>query len=234
MTMVKPNDSTQAKIAQRFSVGGAIDARGDEDPAGTKEQFYRSHRGSTFSWPRYPVLKHWANLILFPSGSALAAQNFHEIAPPVDYSFAPTWLIFVGSFVVLSLIGLIVWLLKRKGKPALPPKLPREIALEELERISAEIETMNPYQFSIRVSDILRRYVTNQYALPVTRQTSVEFLTTLAKSSPFTPNEKSLLEDFLNRCDLIKFARYEATSADSHLLLEEATRFVKGEQLAIA
>jgi len=163
----------------------------------------------------------------------LVEQNFHEIAPPVDYSFVPTWAIFVGSFVVLSLVGLIVWWLKRR-KPALPPKLPREIALEELDRISAEIETMNPYQFSIRVSDILRRFVTHQYALPVTRQTSVEFLTALAKSSPFSANEKSLLEDFLNRCDLIKFARYEATSADSRLLLEEATRFVKGEQLALA
>jgi len=163
----------------------------------------------------------------------LVEQNFHEIAPPVDYSFVPTWAIFVGSFVALSLVGLIAWWLKRR-KPALPPKLPREIALEELDRISAEIETMNPYQFSIRVSDILRRFVTHQYALPVTRQTSVEFLTALAKSSPFSANEKSLLEDFLNRCDLIKFARYEATSADSRLLLEEATRFVKGEQLALA
>lgn len=163
-----------------------------------------------------------------------ATQDFHEIAPPVDYSFVPTWLIFVASFVVLSLIGLAVWLLKRKKKPAPPPKLPRTIALEELDSISREIETMNPYQFSIRVSDILRGYVTNQYALPVTRQTSVEFLTALAKKSPFSPNEKSLLEDFLNRCDLIKFARYEATSADSRLLLEEATRFVKGEQLALA
>ena len=163
----------------------------------------------------------------------LAQQNFHEIAPPVDYSFLPAWAIFLASFVGLSLIGLVVWLARRR-RPAVPPKLPREIALEQLERIGAEIETVNPYQFSIRVSDILRRYVTNQYALPVTRQTSVEFLTALAKSSPFSANEKSLLEDFLNRCDLIKFARYEATSADSHLVLEEAMRFVKGEQLALA
>jgi uncharacterized protein DUF4381 len=160
-------------------------------------------------------------------------ENFHEIAPPVDYSFIPTWAIFLASFIGLSLIGLIVCLAKRR-RPVVPPKLPREIALEELERISAEIETINPYEFSIRVSDILRRYVTNQYALPVTRQTSLEFLNALAKSSPFSPNEKSLLEDFLNRCDLIKFARYEATTADSHRLLEEAMRFVKGEQLALA
>ncbi|HLW35296.1 MAG TPA: DUF4381 family protein [Chthoniobacterales bacterium] len=166
--------------------------------------------------------------------SFIAAQNFHEIAPPVDYSFLPTWLIFVGSFVVISLIGLVAWLFMRKPKPASPPRLPRDVALEELDSISGEIETMNPYQFSIRVSDILRRYVTNQYALPVTRQTSVEFLTALAKASSFSPNEKSLLEDFLNRCDLIKFARYEATSSDSRLLLEEAMRFVKGEQFALA
>jgi hypothetical protein len=164
----------------------------------------------------------------------LAAENFHEIAPPVDYSFIPAWAVFLASFVGLSLIGLIIWWFKRKPKPALPPKLPREIALEELDRIASEIEKTNPYLFSIRVSDILRRYVTNQYALPVTRQTSVEFLTALAKSSPFSTNEKSLLEDFLNRCDLIKFARYEATSADSRRLLEEAMRFVKGEQLALA
>ena len=163
-----------------------------------------------------------------------AAENFHEIAPPVDYSFIPTWAVFLASFVGLSLIGLIIWWFKRKPKPALPPRLPREIALEELDWVASEIEAMDPYLFSIRVSDILRRYVTNQYALPVTRQTSVEFLTALAKSSPFSVNEKLLLEDFLNRCDLIKFARYEATSADSRLLLEEATRFVKGEQLALA
>jgi hypothetical protein len=164
----------------------------------------------------------------------LAQQQFHEIAPPVDYSFVPTWAIFLAIFIGLCLVGLIVWFFKGKRKSKEPPKWPREIALEELDLIAGEIEITNPYLFSIRVSDILRCYVTNQYALPVTRQTSVEFLTTLAKSSPFSANEKFLLEDFLNRCDLIKFARYEATSADSRLLLEEATRFVKGEQLALA
>src|ERR1700730_14916372 len=164
----------------------------------------------------------------------LAQQQFHEIAPPIDYSFVPTWAIFLASFFGLCLIGLIVWFFKRKRRPEQPPKLPRDIALEELDSIAAEIETTNPYLFSIRVSDILRRYVTNQYALPVTRQTSFEFLTTLAKSASFSANEKFLLEDFLNRCDLIKFARYEATPADSQLLLEEATRFLKGEQLALA
>jgi uncharacterized protein DUF4381 len=164
----------------------------------------------------------------------LIAGEFHDIAPPVDYSLIPPWLVFVIVFVALSLLGLVVWLFARRRKQPLPPKLPREIALEELDRIGREIEKMSPYQFSIRVSDILRKYVTRQYGLPATRQTSIEFLSALAKASPFSGEEKLLLEDFLNRCDLIKFARYEATTSDSELLLGEAIRFVKGGELATA
>ncbi len=154
-------------------------------------------------------------LILFIS--TLAAEELHDIAPPVDYSLIPLWLIFAGTFFALAIIGFIVWLIAQKRKRPEPPQLPRARALEALERMRDQIDLLNPYQFSIRVSDILRRYVTEQHGLPVTRHSN---------------DEKLLLEDFLNRCDLIKFARHEATSADSRLLLEEATRFVKGGQLA--
>jgi Domain of unknown function (DUF4381) len=161
----------------------------------------------------------------------LAAQEFHDIAPPVDYSLVPPWVIFVGTFAALVFCGLIGWWLWRRWQRQRPQPSVRERTLALLDRISREIETMSPYQFSIRVSDILRSYVTDHYQLPVTRQTSVEFLATLTKASPFSEDEKSLLEDFLNRCDLIKFARYEATTEDSRLLLEEATRFVEGRKL---
>ncbi|MEP7014652.1 MAG: DUF4381 family protein [Verrucomicrobiota bacterium] len=166
--------------------------------------------------------------------SILLAEELHDIAPPVDYSLIPTWLLFIGVFVALTIIGLIIWLLVRSRKSAIPAKSARERALEELDRLENEIEKEQPYRFSIRISDVLRQYVTEQFHLPVMRQTSVEFLTALALSSPFSEDERMLLEDFLNRCDLIKFARYESTSSDSRQLLEEATRFVKGGEFAIA
>src|ERR1051325_9792281 len=174
-----------------------------------------------------PILQYSIAPMLF-----IAADEFHDIAPPVDYSLIPPWLVFVIAFVVLSLLGLIVWWLAQRRKPDLPPKSPREIAMGELEQIRPQIERMSPYQFSIRASDILRRYVTQQYGVPATRQTSIEFLSAAAKAPSFSSDDKSLLEDFLNRCDLIKFAKYDATTSDSELLLEEAIRFVKGGQLA--
>lgn len=162
------------------------------------------------------------------------AEEFHDIAPPVDYSLLPPWLVFCGVFAALLLCGLVWWWIRRRWQRPKPQPSARERTLELLDRASREIETLTPYQFSIRVSDILRRYVTDQYQLPVTRQTSVEFLAALTKASPFSEDEKSLLEDFLNRCDLIKFARYDATTEDSRLLLQEATRFVEGGKLELA
>ncbi len=159
------------------------------------------------------------------------AQEFHDITGPLDYFILQTWMIFAAVAGTLLLVGLTIWLVKRwRNRPIVVPT-PRQRALDLLARVETEIDKLTPYQFSIRVSDILRRYVTEQYQLPVTRQTSVEFLNALAAASPFSGDEQTLLSDFLNRCDLIKFARYEATKDDSRLLLGEATRFVKGGAL---
>jgi hypothetical protein len=159
------------------------------------------------------------------------AEEFHDITGPVDYFLLKAWMIVCGVAGVLLVIALTTWLIKRWRNRAVVVKTPRERALDQLVRIQSQIDKLTPYQFSIRVSDILRRYVTEQYQLPVTRQTSVEFLNALAATSPFSSEEQSLLSDFLNRCDLIKFARYEASTEDSRLLLDEADKFVRGGAL---
>ncbi len=89
---------------------------------------------------------------------AFLAEEFHDIAPPVDYSLIPPWLIFLGVFVSLTIIGLIAWLVTRAlRRRSAPIQSPRERALVILEQMQGEIETIKPYRFSIRVSDILRR-----------------------------------------------------------------------------
>ena len=158
----------------------------------------------------------------------LVAANLYDV---VDYSLVPPWVIYAGIAAGIGIVGLVAWWIRKLLARPQPVRSPRECALEELQRIGEAMETMSPYEFSIAVSDILRGYVTEQYHLPVTRQTSFEFLSMLAQRSPFSPDETSLLEDFLGRCDLIKFARYDATPEDSRRLLEEATQFVKGAKL---
>src|SRR5438045_9131793 len=164
----------------------------------------------------------------------LLAQTLPDIAPPVSYSLVPPWMIFVASLIVLTVIGLAIWYGRRFFRKKEVALSPRERALAALNGIATEVEKNLPYQFSIRVSDILRRYVMEQFDLPMTRQTSVEFLNVIGSAASFGDEEKALLADFLNRCDLIKFARYEATPSDSRLLLDEARQFMKGGVLVTA
>src|SRR5215471_8039585 len=66
------------------------------------------------------VVERWSNEMNFYSKTPtlhysitpvllVLAEEFHDIAPPLDYSLIPPWLVFVISFVLLSLLGLVVW-----------------------------------------------------------------------------------------------------------------------------
>ena len=100
------------------------------------------------------------------------AQALPDIVPPVNYSLVPPWMIFVGSLIVLTIIGLAIWYGRRFFRKKQVTLSPRERALAGLSEIENEVEKIAPYQFSIRVSNILRRYVVEQFDLPMTRQTS--------------------------------------------------------------
>ena len=84
---------------------------------------------------------------------------------------------------------------------------------------------------SIALADVLRSFITNAFGVAATVQTSPEFLATVANSGKFSTTEKELLAAFLEKADLIKFARVEATARESEMLLNQAYDFVKGATL---
>ncbi len=157
----------------------------------------------------------------------------HDIRPPLDVFPYPMWMVVVAAVILLHLlimaVTIIVVLIRNRPKP--PPPTPRETALRRLAEAEPDAARKEPYTFSIRVSDILRQYVSAQYALHATEQTSPEFLADAARSPHFTAADKRLVADFLDRCDLIKFAHVDATSAENRALLDQAVLFVKGAAL---
>ena len=159
--------------------------------------------------------------------------EIRDIAPPVDIFPYPTWMVVVAAILALAVLAGIVALIVKKvrDKPKPPPPTPREIALRELEALRPQVERQTPYDFSIAVSDVLRSFIGRQYRLHAREQTSAEFLSAISRSVKFSENEKSLLAAFLERCDLIKFARIDATSADSAQLLESAMKLAQGERI---
>lgn len=162
--------------------------------------------------------------------SASPTPAIRDIRPPLDVFPYPMWMVVTAGAVALVLLALVVAGIVRAARNRPPPIPPtaREVALTKLKEAESDIERMDPYAFSIRVSDILRQYISAQYRLHAPEQTSQEFLADAARSPHFTGADKTLLAEFLDRCDLIKFAHVEATAADSRALLEQAVRFVKG------
>lgn len=155
--------------------------------------------------------------------------GFRENPQPVDVPWPPWvwWAIGVGAVIALVLlVVLVVWLARRK--PAVPPPTPRMIALRALEELRAHIRELEAYAFSVRVSDVLRTYVSGQFDLHATTQTSPEFLASIAGSPRFSEEDKGLLATFLERCDLLKFARIEAHAEENGELLGAAAAFVQG------
>jgi hypothetical protein len=156
--------------------------------------------------------------------------EIRDIAAPVDVFPWPLWMVLVAAFVILLVLGLITFAFIRylRRRPVGPPPSPRAIAIQELDLLKPQIETMDPYSFSVKVSDVLRTFVEAQYGLRATQQTSPEFLATLAGAQDFSEKDRDLLTQFLERCDLIKFARIDASSTDSSILHERAVAFVQG------
>jgi len=165
-----------------------------------------------------------------PSATPLS-QAVHDIAPPVDVFPYPPWMVAAAIAFLVLLFGLFVWLLVAwiRRRPPPPPPTPTAIALRELEKLRARARETEPYLFSVAVSDVLRTFISDaKFRLPATRQTSPEFLAAIAGSEMFSEGDRSLLGHFLEKCDLIKFARMQATGADNAELVESALAFVQG------
>lgn len=165
-----------------------------------------------------------------PTPTPPEVPEIRDIAPPMNVFPYPLWMVLTVVAGLLLLIGLTTWLFLRwwRKRPQPAPPGPRVIAMRELDSLRARIENMEPYRFSIAVSDVLRGFIAAQYGLRATKQTSPEFLASIAKTKTFTEDDRTLLAEFLEHCDLIKFAHIDATSADSAALLRSAIAFVQG------
>lgn len=160
---------------------------------------------------------------------ATPAPEIRDIAPPIDVLPYPLWILVTGGILLGLFLAFVVWfaVLWWRNRPGPEPPSPRAVALAQLAELRSQAQHAPPYDFSIAVSDVLRTFVSAQYELAATRQTSPEFLTAIACSDRFSESDRGLLARFLGKCDMIKFARIDASGEDSAELLSNAVAFVQ-------
>ena len=157
---------------------------------------------------------------------AEAAEDIRDIRGP-KFIFPP-WLLpaVIAGVVLLALsaLGLRRWLRRRRRPRVL---LPFEIALQRLEEMRALMQPEDAREFSIAVSDVVRRYIEERFGVTATHRTTEEFLHDLLESShaPLA-RHRALLSEFLQQCDLVKFAGMSLTLQNMESLHHSARAFV--------
>jgi hypothetical protein len=135
-------------------------------------------------------------------------------------------LLLAGASTVLLAYLFRFW--QRRPRPMPEPPDPRQIALRALFQLrSAADGEMESRDFAAAVAEILRDFLEARYEVAAPKQTTEEFLETAQTSGKFPGPAIARLSSFLNQCDLLKFARGEASAAAKHELLNIAESQVR-------
>src|SRR3954468_22509830 len=145
-----------------------------------------------------------------PQSSLASSTNaLRDIKPPVEIPNGLLWLWVLLA--LLALLAVVFWLWRRSRSrqaqaPVVPPVPAHVRARQRLEAALGWID--QPREFCIAVSDALRQYLEERFNFRAPERTTEEFLHELAATELLTPEQKESLSEFLQRCDLVKFARY--------------------------
>lgn len=142
--------------------------------------------------------------------------------------------ILVLAAVTLLLAGLLtylarLWWRRRQARLAYVPPPPPPLPAHERARLRLEHALRHlgdPDPFCTEHSLILREYIEERFGWNAPDRTSEEFLLQVRTRTELAADHQQLLQDFLTRCDFVKFARYEPTETELRALHQSAIRFV--------
>jgi hypothetical protein len=171
------------------------------------------------------------NLALPKAVSSLGpggTNALHDIKPPVVIPSGWAWLGWLLASLALAGLMLWAWRSWQKRQKELPPVLvipPHVRAKQKLQEALALLG--QPKQFCILVSDTIRWYLEERFDFRAPERTTEEFLYELQETDLLTPDQKTSLGEFLNPCDLVKFARYEPGEPELRELHASSLRLVE-------
>ena len=134
----------------------------------------------------------------------------HSVLPPKPPRTV-LWLSLGGGAAALAILAILfLWWRRRQRPEEVAKRTPaHELAYAELRELVAAdlVEQGLIKEFYHGVSDILRRYLERRFGLHAPERTTEEFLAELATDDTLVPEHKTLLTQFLQHCDLVKFAK---------------------------
>jgi hypothetical protein len=168
---------------------------------------------------------------VIPVGSTpaqISTNALRDIKPPVEIPTGWEWAIWVVGALLLAAFGYWAsrYWRKRHAQMTIPPIIPPHIRARQ--KLEAALGLLGqPREFCIMVSDTIRYYLEERFTFRAPERTTEEFLYELRQTELLTPDQKESLGEFLKRCDLVKFARYEPGEPELRDLHDSGLRLVE-------
>jgi hypothetical protein len=155
-------------------------------------------------------------------------NDIRDIKPPVAIPSGWEWLWWtLGTLAVVALLFAAwrYWQKRRSQIPVEPPVPAHVRAKQKLQEALALITRPEP--FCVLVSDTIRVYLEERFNFRAPERTTEEFLHELRGTDLLSAEQKEKLGEFLERCDLVKFAKYEPGEPELRDLHSSAVRLVE-------
>ncbi len=166
-----------------------------------------------------------------PALADSTTNALRDIKPPLSIPSGWLWLWYTLGFLVLLALLYFAWRYweRRRVVAAFVPPIPPQVrAKQKLQEALALIG--QPREFCIAVSDTVRWYLEERFDFRAPERTTEEFLHELKGTNLLTPDQKQSLGEFLEKCDLVKFAKYEPAEPELRDLHASAVRLVEETQ----
>jgi hypothetical protein len=155
-----------------------------------------------------------------------SSNDIRDIRGPEPIPSTWLWAMGLAGTVLVAAGGYGVYRWNRRRK-IVAIKLPYEIALERLQAARALLRPETVRDYSIAVSDIVRRYIEERFRVMATHRTTEEFLHDLLNpSNALLMAHRASLAEFLNHCDLVKFGGWRVSAQNMESMHQSARSFV--------
>lgn len=155
-------------------------------------------------------------------------EDIKPIKPPV--ARVPLWAWIAGAVMLAGGVAGWWWMRRTRQQPhaASPAPAAHEVALEALEQLRREqLPLQGRYEeHYVRLSTIVRVYIEHRFGLRAPEMTTEEFLQAASNGQALSESHRRALQEFLMRCDLVKFARYRPSGQEAEEAWCAAQRFV--------
>jgi len=164
--------------------------------------------------------------------------DIREVRPFPSKGIPLLWILLAVVLVLAILTAVLIARARHRGPalPAPPPQEPAHVrALRRLETLRRRgwIEAGQAEPFYVELSDILRHYLEERFALRAPEQTTEEFILSASTDPQLNPGQRELVTAFMQQSDLVKFARHTPGPSAMHQALEAGERLIRETSVAI-